>query len=114
MLASSVKIPPQAFEIFRPFARMIAEEMLEIQRLNVEPPAEETPQEVELPEGKRILRGISGIMEIFKCSRSQAARIKDSGIIDSAITKISAKIFLVNEERALEAMEKKKKGGRRY
>ena len=114
MLARSVKITPQAFEIFRPFARMIAEEMLEIQRLEVEPPAKEAPQEVELPEGKRILRGISGIMEIFKCSRSQAARIKDSGIIDSAITKISAKIFLVNEERALEAMEKKKKGGRRY
>ena len=108
MLASSVKITPQAFEIFRPFARMIAEELAEIQK-----PKEE-PKIIESPVGERKLKGVKGIMEIFQCSRGNAARIKDSGIIDGAITRISPRVFLVDERKALEAMEKKKKGGRRY
>ena len=108
MDARSVKIPPQAFEIFRPFARMIAEELAELQN-----PREE-PEVIEGPVGSRVLKGIQGIMDIFQCSRSKASKIKDSGIIDGAITRISSRIFLVNEKKALEIMEKKMKGGRRY
>ena len=92
----------QLYELLRPFARMVAEELQEIQK-----PKEE-------PAGNRKLRGIQGIMEIFKCSRSKASRIKDSGIIDGAITRISQRVFLVDEQKALEAMSKKPKGGRRY
>lgn len=93
----------QLYELLRPFARMVAEELANIQK-PVEEQYEETKQ----------YRGIRGIMEIFKCSRSKASRIKESGLIDSAITNVSEKIFLVDEQKALEAMSKKPKGGRRY
>lgn len=61
---------------------------------------------------KRKLRGIPGIMEIFKCGRSKASEIRKSGIIDDAIT-TSGNVFLVDEQKALELMNKRK-GGRRY
>lgn len=93
----------QLYEIFRPFARMVAEELANMQK-SVEIQREESKQ----------YRGLKGIMEIFKCGRKKAIEIKNSGIIDSAITRISPKIFLVDEQKALEAMNKKPKGGRRY
>ena len=96
----------QLYELLRPFARMVAEELQEIQKPKEEP--------IEVSECNRRLRGIQGIMEIFKCSRSKASRIKDSGIIDGAITRISQRVFLVDEQKALDAMNKKPKGGRRY
>lgn len=108
MGAQSLSMDVQVYELLRPFARMVAEELLEIQK-----PKEDEP--VTSPIGERKLRGISGIMEIFNCSRSHATRIKDSGIIDCAITHISPRVFFTDERKALEAMEKKKpKGGRRY
>lgn len=93
----------QLYEIFRPFARMVAEELANMQK----------PVEIQCEESKQY-RGLKGIMEIFKCGRKKALEIKNSGIIDSAITKVSPKIFLVDEQKALQAMDRKMKGGRRY
>ena len=89
----------QIYEALRPFARMVAEELAKMQQPSNEQPA-----------SPRQLRGISGIMEIFHCSRSKAAKIKDSGIIDEAITYISGRLFLVNEQKALHAYEKRRRG----
>ena len=108
MAGGRAMISPQALEIFRPFARMIAEELAEIQRPKDEPVI------MDGPVGDRKLKGIPGIMEIFQCSRSKATRIRNSGVIDGAITRVSSKIFLVDERKALEAMEKRMRGGRRY
>ena len=94
----------QIYELFRPFARMVAEELANMQ---------EARDKLAKPSSRQ-LKGISGIMEIFQCSRSKASRIKESGIIDSAITNVSGRIFLVDEQKALDAMNKKPKGGRRY
>ena len=93
----------QLYELLRPFARMVAEELVNMQK-----PVEESNEE------KRQYKGIKGIMEIFECGRKKAINIKNSGIIDGSITRISPKIFLVDKNKALEAMSKKPKGGRRY
>lgn len=101
-------INAQSLEFLRPFARMIAEELAKMQK------PEEEPEIIEGPVGDRKLKGIPGIMEIFKCSRSHATRIRNSGMIDNAIIRVSPRVFLVDERKALEVMDKKKKGGRRY
>lgn len=50
----------------------------------------------------RVLRGLPGLMEIFKCSRSKAMRIKASGAIDAAISQeCPGGAFYVDEELAL-------------
>lgn len=91
----------QLYELLRPFARMVAEEIVAMQK----------PQKQE-PKQSRTLKGIPGIMEIFKCSRSKAAKIKASGIIDNAIT-TTGRMFIVDEQKAIAAMDAQK-GGRRY
>ena len=88
--------------VLRPFARMVAEELVAIR------------QESPLPqEPSRKLKGIPGIMEIFKCSRSKAIEMKASGELDEAIINYGGRSFLIDEQKALEIKEKKQ-GGRRY
>lgn len=54
------------------------------------------------PRTRRVLRGYAGMMEVFHCSRSKARQIKDSGVIDSAITQEGAGCsFLVDGDEAL-------------
>lgn len=94
----------QLYELLRPFARMVAEELV-----NMQNPVEEQHGDI------KQYRGLKGIMEIFRCGRKKAIELKNSGLIDGAITNISSKIFLVDEQKALEAVKNKKpKGGRRY
>jgi len=90
----------QVFEVLRPFAKMVAEELATM----MQPP--------EQKKEKRIVKGIPGIMEIFQCKRNKASEIRKSGIIDDAIT-TSGRIFLVDADKALELMHKHK-GGRKY
>ncbi len=50
----------------------------------------------------RVLKGYAGMMEVFHCSRSKARQIKESGVIDSAITQEGAGCsFLVDGDEAL-------------
>ena len=100
---TNIVMNEQLYEILRPFAKMVAEEILAMQKPQ--------PQEKET-EQSRTLKGLNGIMEIFQCSKSKASRIKASGIIDSAIT-TTGRMFIVDERKALEAMNRHK-GGRRY
>lgn len=87
-------------ELLRPFARMVAEELANITTT--------PPQQTKT----RILSGINGIMDICQCSRSKAIKLKDSGILDDAITIVSARKFLINEDKAIKCLSMKK-GGRR-
>lgn len=52
-------------------------------------------------EGKRLVYGLDGIAEIFNCSRTTAQRIKNSGVLDKAITQVGRKIT-INVDKALE------------
>lgn len=89
----------QVFEVLRPFAKMVAEELATMMK----PPEKKEP---------RIVRGLSGIMEIFQCGQTKAQQIRKSGIIDDAIT-TSGRVLLVDVDKALELMHKYK-GGRKY
>ena len=51
--------------------------------------------------------GIAGIMEIFNCKSSKANQIKQSGVIDDAITQSGRKI-VIDKGLALELMRKHK------
>ena len=55
--------------------------------------------------------GIGGIMRTFNCSRTQANRIKQSGMIDGAIRQVG-RLIVTDPEKALElwgAVKKKPK-----
>lgn len=52
---------------------------------------------------KRYVKGMAGIMEIFRCSRTTADKIKASGVIDAAIIQTRAGgTFTTNVEQARE------------
>ena len=72
--------------------------------------SETTKNEAYKNEEKRYVYGYNGIAELFGCSKSTAARIKLSGILDAAITQVGRKI-IVDVELAFE-LARKKKGGR--
>lgn len=62
----------------------------------------EIPQQSEQPKSeKKLLYGLDGIAEIFNCSRTTAQRIKNSGVLDKAITQVGRKIT-INVDKALE------------
>lgn len=80
----------------RPDTRIIdltVSQLQEIIRSEIPKPAEE--QRV-----RRLAYGLDGIAEIFGCSRATAQRIKNSGVIDKAITQVGRKI-VVDVDRAL-------------
>ena len=95
----------QIYEILRPFAKMVAEELANM--------GYTAARIADMGKPSRQLRGLPGIMEIFHCSRSKASRLKESGVLDEAITRVSGRMFLVDEQKALAAVAKKK-GGRNY
>lgn len=45
--------------------------------------------------------GLDGIMQLYRCSKSTAARILRSGRIDAAVTRVSARKFAINVDKAL-------------
>ena len=59
-------------------------------------------------EKKHYVFGFNGIAQLFGCSRSTAARIKNSGVINDAITQIGRKI-VVDADKAL-ALIKERNG----
>lgn len=82
---------------------MVAEEIVAMQQ----PTTEQAVQP------SRRLKGITGIMEIFQCSRSKANEMRASGELDAAITTYGGRSFIIDEQKAL-AIKEKKQGGRRY
>ena len=56
------------------------------------------------PSNKKYVQGINGIASLFGCSKSTAQRIKNSGIIDDAITQVQRKI-LVDADLALQLVK---------
>ena len=93
----------QLLELLRPFARLVAEEIVAMQQPTTEQAAQPS----------RRLKGITGIMEIFQCSRSKANEMRASGELDAAITTYGGRSFIIDEQKAL-AIKEKKQGGRRY
>lgn len=55
---------------------------------------------------KRFVYGLDGICELFGCSKSTAERIKQSGVIDAAISQVNRKI-VVDAELALQLFSNK-------
>ena len=62
------------------------------------------------PSEPRFVRGLAGLMEFFRCSHTQAVRIKASGVIDAAIKQNVARgAFLVDADLALSLFDRSKK-----
>lgn len=57
---------------------------------------------------KKYVYGLKGLCELFSCSKGTAIKIKESGVIDKAVTQIGRKI-IVDAELALELHHRKKK-----
>lgn len=57
-------------------------------------------------DNKRYVYGLGGIADLFRCSKTTANRIKQSGKIDGAITQVG-NIIVVEAEKALELAGKK-------
>ena len=53
-----------------------------------QPPSESQKEE------KHFVYGVMGIAQLFGCSKSTAARIKNSGVINDAITQVGRKIIV--------------------
>lgn len=62
------------------------------------------------PQQPRYIKGIAGLMELFKCSKSQAMRIKSSGVIDSAIKQqVAGGAFIVDADMAVTLYDRSKR-----
>jgi len=65
------------------------------------------PQTIITPPDKKYVYGITGIAELFSCSKTTANSIKQSGKIDKAIIQIGRKIA-VDAELAMSLVSKKR------
>ena len=81
--------------LMRRFAHMVAEQLAPLVAVKVE---QQPAPEPKRP--SRQLRGIDGIAEICQCSRSGAAKIRAAGILDAAITHVSLRVYLIDEDKA--------------
>lgn len=84
-----------------PIWQLTVGEFMEIQELVTKPQTVITPQE------KKYVYGITGIAELFSCSKTTANSIKQSGKIDKAIIQIGRKIA-VDAELAMSLVSKKR------
>lgn len=48
-----------------------------------------------------VVYGLTGIMQVYQCSKSTAARILRSGRIDAAVSRVSARKIVINVATAL-------------
>ena len=84
-----------------PIWQLTVGEFMEIQELVAKPHSAVTPPE------KKYVYGITGIAELFSCSKTTANSIKQSGKIDKAIIQIGRKIA-VDAELAMSLVSKKR------
>ena len=57
---------------------------------------------------KKYVYGRAGIAELFKCSKTTASRIKQSGLIDGAYKQVG-RLIIVDAEKTLELAAKRAK-----
>ena len=70
----------------------------------------------DVSDGNKYAYGISGICEIFGCSKPTAQRMKKSGVLNDAIVQ-SGRTIVIDRLKALalvKADSEKRKGGRRW
>jgi hypothetical protein len=84
-----------------PIWQLTVGEFMEIQEQMSKPQTVITPQE------KKYVYGITGIAELFSCSKTTANAIKQSGKIDRAIVQVGRKIA-IDAELALSLVGKKR------
>ena len=58
------------------------------------------PQEEKKQVTPDLPKGLKGIQQIFNCSDYMARKIKQSGVIDSAIYVLGARVFVTDPEKA--------------
>ncbi|MDR7694134.1 DUF3853 family protein [Riemerella anatipestifer] len=59
-------------------------------------------------ENKEYVYGLKGLAKILGCSRTTASKIKNSGIIDEAISQVG-KLIVIDKKKVLEITAKEKK-----
>ena len=89
-------------DLTKPLWQLTVAEFLELQKAAITPTQTQTTQQPETPE---YVYGISGLAELLGCSKSTAANIKRSGIIDAAITQHNRTI-IINASTALNLLNK--------
>lgn len=85
-------------DINRPIWQLTVGEFTELIQQTMQPSKVEISQQ---NAGRKYVYGISGIAEIFNCSKTTAGLIKKSGRIDKAISQVGRKIT-TDVELALE------------
>ena len=76
---------------------LTAGELLELIKSAVGEPAATAAPDT----GKAYVYGLAGLMELFGCSKNTASRIKQSGVIDKAITQVGS-LIVTDAKKALE------------
>lgn len=85
-----------------PIWQLTVGEFLDLQKQIISP-----PPVIETRNNKQLIYGISGIAKLFGCSTTTAQRIKNSGVIDKAISQIGRKI-IIDANLAIELMSQSK------
>ena len=62
------------------------------------------PAVLNKPSEKRYVYGLAGIAQLFQCSMSTAYRIKQSGILDPAISQVN-RLLVVDADYALDLLK---------
>ena len=78
----------------KPLLQLTVEEFLDLQKNNI-------------PE-KKYEYGLKGLAKMLGCSRSKAAELKSSGILDDAIIQ-NGNLIIIDKEKAMELMALHKK-----
>ena len=92
------------YNLNTPIWQLTVGEFIELhQRMTSQKPPEEKK-----PERKKLVYGIKGLAGLLSCSTTTAQMIKNSGMIDKAITQFGRKI-IIDADLALELI----KGGKR-
>ena len=81
-------------DLKKPLLQLTVEEFLKLQKYNV-------------PE-KKYEYGLKGLAKTLGCSRSKAAEIKSSGILDDAIIQ-NGNLIIIDKEKAMQLMALHKK-----
>lgn len=97
------------YNLNTPIWQLTVGEFLELQQRVMEKEVGEQHHSVKRPE-KELVYGLKGIAKLLGCSTTTAQTIKNSGVIDKAITQVGRKI-VTDAELALKLINEKNKIG---